>query len=242
MSIIATALKHLIAAGVSGDDLVRAVAEMEAAQPASIDRVAEKRRAYDRDRKRKVKRISGGIPVEPVESVGSSPPPNEYISNPPEPCEANASQPPLLEKVVSEWNAGPAANGARRATKLDASRKALLKARLRDHGEAELFAAMANLGASKFHCGENDRGWRANLGWFLEAKNFLKALEMTSGDSAQRQPAKPMTDADRAAYLVKLNDNPMFSASRQAPAVPPRTGNTGPPRAIGDLIHLTGTH
>lgn len=30
MSIIATAVKHLIAAGVSGDDLVRAVAEMEA--------------------------------------------------------------------------------------------------------------------------------------------------------------------------------------------------------------------
>lgn len=30
MSVIATALKHLIAAGVSGDDLVRAVAEMEA--------------------------------------------------------------------------------------------------------------------------------------------------------------------------------------------------------------------
>lgn len=36
MSVIATALKHLIAAGVSGDDLVRAVAEMEAVALAQL--------------------------------------------------------------------------------------------------------------------------------------------------------------------------------------------------------------
>ncbi len=89
MSVIATALKHLIAAGVSGDDLVRAVAEMEAAQPAKVDPVAEKRRAYDRERKRNAKRNSTGIPPESAESTESaetpslSRPPNENNSNPP---------------------------------------------------------------------------------------------------------------------------------------------------------------
>lgn len=69
MSVIATALKHLIAAGMSGDDLVRAVAEMEAASVAcSPDPVAEKRRAYDRQRKRDAK-VSGGIPVESTDSA-----------------------------------------------------------------------------------------------------------------------------------------------------------------------------
>lgn len=45
MSIIATALKHLIAAGVTGDDLVRAVAEMEAqSAPAAPARTARQER------------------------------------------------------------------------------------------------------------------------------------------------------------------------------------------------------
>jgi hypothetical protein len=225
-------LDALLAAGATAEMIVAAV---KADARHEEIRLQQKRDA-DAERQRR-HRMSRSVTVTPRDETG---PPNEYISNPPEPSEANASPSPLLEKVVSEWNAGPAANGARKATKLDASRKALLRARLRDHGEADLFAAMANLGASKFHCGENDRGWRANLGWFLEAKNFLKALEMTSEASAQRQPAKPMNDADRAAYLVKLNDNPMFAATRQAPAVLPRTGNTGPPRAIGDLVQIAG--
>ncbi len=68
MSIIATALKHLIAAGVTGDALVAAVADMEAAQPK--DAAAERRRAWDRDRKREAKAArSGGIPVESTENA-----------------------------------------------------------------------------------------------------------------------------------------------------------------------------
>jgi len=49
MSVIATALKHLIAAGVSGDDLVRAVAEMEAVALAQIaaERPAEDTRSVN---------------------------------------------------------------------------------------------------------------------------------------------------------------------------------------------------
>lgn len=56
MGIIATAVEHLIAAGIGGADLVKAIADMEAAAlqaatPAKSD-AAEKRRAYDRERKR----------------------------------------------------------------------------------------------------------------------------------------------------------------------------------------------
>lgn len=228
MKLTTEALEVLVAKGLSAADIL------------DVARALDVRRdptAAERMRRHRAKKVGNGVTRNVTQDVTPAPP-NEYISNPPEPSEASASLPPLLEKVVSEWNTGPAANGARKATKLDASRKALLRARLRDHGEAELFAAMANLAASKFHCGENDRGWRANLGWFLEAKNFLKALEMTSDASAQRQPAKPMNEADRAAYLLKLNDNPMFSGTRQAPATSPRTGSTGPPRPIGDLIQL----
>ena len=47
---ISVAVKHLIAAGVSGDALVQAIAEMEAVQPMR-DKQAERRRAADRQRK-----------------------------------------------------------------------------------------------------------------------------------------------------------------------------------------------
>jgi hypothetical protein len=74
MSLIATAVKHLLAAGVSGDDLVRAIAEMEASAPSGKDAVAERRRQWDRERKRAERAredayLSGGNPPDPVDSV-----------------------------------------------------------------------------------------------------------------------------------------------------------------------------
>ena len=88
MSVIATAVRHLMAAGVTGEALVQAIADMEASQPK--DAVAEKRRAYDRERKRAAKLDrSTGIPPESAESTESaespplSRPPNENKSNPP---------------------------------------------------------------------------------------------------------------------------------------------------------------
>lgn len=69
MSIIATAVRHLMAAGVTGEALIAAIADMEAAAPVQVDEAAERRRAYDRERKRNAKRNSTGIPPESVESA-----------------------------------------------------------------------------------------------------------------------------------------------------------------------------
>lgn len=238
MSVIATALKHLIAAGVSGDDLVRAVAEMEAATPTFVDEAADRRREKDRlyQAERRHNRKSR---QKSADSADDATPPNEYISNPPEPSEAKASPSPFADQIVSEWNAGPAANGARKATRLDNSRKTLLKARLRDYSETEILSAMANLAANKFHCGENDRGWRVNLGWFLKAENFLKSVEMDDG-------AKPAstgqfnTPEARAAFLADLADKPWAKAD--PPPEEPRTPGNGRAKPIGDLIAGIGAH
>lgn len=72
MSLIAEALKHMLAAGMDHDAIVAAVAAMDDARAIGKDPVAEKRRAWDRERKRN----SGGTPVEPVESseTGGMPP------------------------------------------------------------------------------------------------------------------------------------------------------------------------
>lgn len=86
-----------MAAGVTGEALVAAIAEMEAAQPK--DAAAERRRAWDRERKRKAKDAanSTGIPLESAESAETSSlplPPNEYISNPPTPTHPDRDTPP----------------------------------------------------------------------------------------------------------------------------------------------------
>ncbi|WP_234892160.1 hypothetical protein [Sinorhizobium meliloti] len=53
MSVIATALKHMLADGMDSDAIVAAVAEMEREMTPGVDRAAEKRREWDREGMRK---------------------------------------------------------------------------------------------------------------------------------------------------------------------------------------------
>jgi hypothetical protein len=182
VSIIATAVKHLIAAGVTGDALVQAIAEMEAAQPVKVDAVAERRRAYDRQRKAKAEGNSGGIPPESADT-----PLNDIYSNPP----GGAKAPSLADRVVEAWNSGPGAKGATKARPLDANRRKALSVRLKEHDENEVFEAIRNLAASDWHCGKNPNGWTANLGWLLKSpENFQKSLEMGANVRRIEPPPK----------------------------------------------------
>jgi hypothetical protein len=247
MSLSAAVIDALVAAGATAEQLAAA---MKASLAEQETRLTEKR-AKDAARQRK-SRMSRAVTVTPCDSQDEKLPPNDIYSNPQNPCEANASQSPLAEKVVSEWNAGAAAKGARKATKLDASRKTLLKARLRDHSEAELFRAMANLAGSRFHCGDNDRGWRAHLGWFLEAKNFLKALEMEGSPAAAndaapapREQFEAVCDREIDRHRRAGNEREALSWERKKRGEPDRNGATGPPRSLGALvagIHQQVTH
>jgi len=109
MSTIATALKHMLAAGMPHEAIVAAVAEMEAAMPAAVDPVAERRRAYDRERKRNIKRNSTGNPPEPVENAESAEtaphplPPKDNNSNPPTPAPENTTPRAKAEAHVAAW-------------------------------------------------------------------------------------------------------------------------------------------
>ncbi|WP_234836862.1 hypothetical protein [Sinorhizobium meliloti] len=53
MSVIATALKHMLADGMDSDAIVAAVAEMEREMTPGVDRASEKRREWDREGMRK---------------------------------------------------------------------------------------------------------------------------------------------------------------------------------------------
>ena len=57
---IAVAVKYMLAAGIDAETIVTAVAEMESASPK--DEAAERRRAWDRERKKRNSTRSTGIP------------------------------------------------------------------------------------------------------------------------------------------------------------------------------------
>lgn len=66
--------------------------------------------------------------------------------------------------------------------RLSDSRKAKLKARLRDAGEEMLIRAITNTAKSSFHRGDNDRGWQADLDYIIRTyENVEKLANMDSG-------------------------------------------------------------
>lgn len=186
MSLTPAIVDALVASGVTVEQLAAAVKASLADQEVR----ARSKREADAERQRKSRANRGtsrNVTVTPRDKYDT--PPNEYILTPHEPLEANASSPPLAEKVVEAWNDGPAKRGATAAKSMDAGRRKALTARVREHGEPAVFEAIRNLAASDWHCGRNDNGWRANLGWLLKSpENFQKALELAP--TAQSSPGQ----------------------------------------------------
>lgn len=196
-------LRAMQAAGATIDVIIAAV-EADAAKEA--ERV-EAKRANNAERQRRFKakkkaeaELGNALPTLP--SVTSPEVPPKDKSNPlPNPSDAEAS---LSVRVVAAWNDGPAKQGATAARPLDGGRRKALSARMREHSEDELFEAIANLAASPFHCGSNDRGWSVNLGWLLKSpENFQKALEM--GRRAIRPPVTQTSSF--ASYILEQRRN-----------------------------------
>jgi hypothetical protein len=236
MSIDPAIFRALVAQGATPEMLL-AVVEADAA--VREEKAAKKRAdtaARVRKHRGKGKDGNAGNALHDVtERYAEAAPPNDIYSNPPVTPEiAKAICPPFSEKAVSAWNDGPAAAGATRANALDANRRKLLALRVKEHGEDAVLRAIANLGRSPFHCGKNDRGWRANIGWMLKSpENFMKALEM-SGPADAATTAKPMDDEARAAYLAKLQAAPHLRGIATVDPPPRPNGHAGP-RGFGQL-------
>lgn len=173
MGMNATTLRLLVEKGMSAADILEIAESMEIVK----DRTATERKRRQRAREASERDMSR---VTSRRDTPSEVPPNDIYSNPPptSPGDAEASQ-PLAARVVEAWNAGPGKRGATTAKPLDAGRRKSLSLRLKEHTEAEVFEAISNVAASDFHCGRNDRGWSANIGWLLKSpENFQKALEL----------------------------------------------------------------
>jgi len=80
-----------------------------------------------------------------------------------------------LSKLIEEWNRIPEAVHCRAATE---SRKKAFKARAtKPSWGQDVPKALERVGKSSFCCGDNDRGWRADIDWFLRPDTVTKILE-----------------------------------------------------------------
>lgn len=165
MSLSAAAIRMMAEKGLSGMDIAEIA---EANEPArSTGAVRQKR--YRDSKKRNERDVTRDV----------TSPSNEETSNSLVSPSANADRPPAFEnRVVEAWNAGAEPVGLPQSRSLNPKRRASLKARVHEHGEQAVFEAIRNTCQSKFHCGENDRGWKADLGWLLTSpEKFQKMLE-----------------------------------------------------------------
>lgn len=80
------------------------------------------------------------------------------------------------------YNATALACGLQQATKLTPDRQRKIIARLADYGLEGWHRALANIERSSFLTGTNDRGWRANLEFLMQAASFAKVHDGTYGN------------------------------------------------------------
>lgn len=90
-------------------------------------------------------------------------------------------------RITDAWNADPYVQHIQSMTD---KRKAALKERLSTYGEDKIMAAIKRVSLSSFCHGGNDRGWQANIDWFLRPDTVEKLLEGTYDDRKGKPPEK----------------------------------------------------
>lgn len=195
MSVIATAVKHLIAAGVTGDALVTAIAEMEAATDTRSS--AAKRQA--RYRENQNVKASQTVTNRNSDADKEKSPQTPLKEN--KPISPKGDTPPF--DFQSEWNEVAKVSGLRLCQAMNRSRMAQLRQRLTEHGPDGLRRAIAMAAASDFCRGNNERGWRAGPSFILQAESCLKLLE---GQYSNGKRAA--NDGAPGSFLASLGSGP----------------------------------
>lgn len=96
-------------------------------------------------------------------------------------------QPHDVQKLYNEHR-----GGLPESRSLSKSRLAKIKTRLKEHPDLSYWQEVfATAGKSPFLCGDNDRGWKANLAWLVENdSNHLKVIEGNYSQKDRNENAK----------------------------------------------------
>ena len=174
----AALLARLIESGTPAE-LVAEVA-MELARAEAAQEVLESRRKNERERKARSRDVTGQDVTErerqevtdtPSPEVSPQTPfPNPNLS-PPAPKGASP------QIFVQAWNQMAERTGLPAVKTLTPDRAKRLKARIAEHGEEQVLAAIGAVGKSNFCLGRNDRGWMADFDFLLQPKSCARLIE-----------------------------------------------------------------
>ena len=97
---------------------------------------------------------------------------------------ASDDAPLTPDEIVSDWNELAKAVGLSAVVKLTEPRKRQVKARLREFPDlSDWQKAFANIRGSPFLLGKNDKGWKADFDFMVQAKSFPKLVEGSYGQA-----------------------------------------------------------
>lgn len=82
-----------------------------------------------------------------------------------------------VENIVRAWNELAEARNLPKVAKITASRRKQVQARLKEWSDDEWSKALTAIYRSKFLCGENERGWKANFDFLLQPNSFTRLIE-----------------------------------------------------------------
>lgn len=123
------------------------------------------------------------------------------------------------QAVLEIWNDMAERTGLPKALTATGKRQAMLRERLKEHGEDAFRRAVEAVERSPFCLGKNERGWRADIGFLLRPDNFVKLIEGGFGprEEPKRAP-KPWTadELRRGIRWAEDNDDPDRAAELKA--------------------------
>lgn len=82
-----------------------------------------------------------------------------------------------VKDIVEAWNELAEAKGLAKVVKITDTRRKQIQARIKEYEPDDWSKALTAIYKSKFLCGENDRGWKADFDFLLQPKSFVKLVE-----------------------------------------------------------------
>jgi hypothetical protein len=82
-----------------------------------------------------------------------------------------------VKDIVDAWNELAEAKGLAKVVRVTDNRRKQIQARIKEYEPDDWSKALTAIYKSKFLCGENDRGWKADFDFLLQPKSFVKLVE-----------------------------------------------------------------
>ena len=133
------------------------------------------------------------VPVLQANRKQKHPPSSSFSSSSSKQRKNRESLRAAIETLLTDWNETARVNGYRMAADIKAGtpRHAHAHARLSDSSWRDGYVeALSKLRPTPFLTGQNDRGWMADIDWFMRPGNIGKILEGGYDDRDDAQPPK----------------------------------------------------